>query len=112
MTMEQADHIEAFVAGYLREFDYYQELARLGAQRCEELAKENGIRAIVTFRAKRPDALREKLRQRATTRNYHIPGEIREDIVDLSGVRVALYFPADRAKFSSLIADSFRLDPS
>ncbi len=35
--------------------------------------------------------------------------EIYEDIADLSGVRVSLYFPGDRDKANSLIADLFTI---
>ncbi|MCF4124243.1 GTP pyrophosphokinase [Methylobacterium sp. SyP6R] len=105
-----ADPISAFVVRYQREYDYFYEVARLVSQRCDALAAENGIRAIVTFRAKSPDRLEAKLRQRNSEKNYTSEDEIRNDIVDLSGVRVALYFPGDRNKIGNLINSAFQVD--
>lgn len=85
-------------------------VARLVAQRCEELSAENGIRGIVTFRAKRPDRLEAKLIQRDSEKHYQTEDDIRADIVDLSGVRIALYFPSDRTKVAVLIRDAFIVD--
>jgi ppGpp synthetase/RelA/SpoT-type nucleotidyltranferase len=99
--------IEAFIEAYAREYDFYQEAARLCAQQCEKLLDRNGIRAIVTFRAKRPDRLREKLRKRNKDKEYSCADDIRKDIVDLAGVRAALYFPGDRATFDKLVNDAF-----
>jgi ppGpp synthetase/RelA/SpoT-type nucleotidyltranferase len=102
-----SDVIESFVAAYLREFDFYKEAARLCALRCEKLLEVNGIRAMVTFRAKRPDRLRDKLLKRDGEKNYSSEDEIRADVADLTGVRAALYFPCDREKFAKLVADAF-----
>jgi ppGpp synthetase/RelA/SpoT-type nucleotidyltranferase len=93
--MATSDLIQSFVARYRREYDFYYEVARLVAQRCEELSAENGIRGIVTFRAKRPDRLEAKLIRRDDEKHYNREEDIRADIVDLSGVRIALYFPSD-----------------
>lgn len=61
---------------------------------------EAGIRAIVTYRAKNPERLLAKLYQRNEERDskYSSLDDIYSDICDLSGVRVALYFPKDRDK--------------
>jgi len=108
--MPANDLIQSFVARYRREYDFYYEVARLAAQRCEELSAENGIRGIVTFRAKRPDRLEEKLIRRDDEKHYQTEDEIRADIVDLSGVRIALYFPSDRAKIAALLSEAFIVD--
>lgn len=102
-----ADPIDTFIDSYLRELDFYQEAARLCAQQCEKLLDVNGIRAMVTFRAKRPDRLREKLLKRDADKKYASVEDIRSDIVDLAGVRVALYFPADRPRFGKLVSEAF-----
>lgn len=47
--------IDEFMEIYVNEYDYYQENARICAERCELELERNGIRAIVTHRAKRPD---------------------------------------------------------
>jgi ppGpp synthetase/RelA/SpoT-type nucleotidyltranferase len=108
--MPTNDLIQSFVARYRREYDFYYEVARLVAQRCEELSAENGIRGIVTFRAKRPDRLEAKLSRRDEDKHYQSEEDIRSDIVDLSGVRIALYFPSDRTKIAALLSEAFVVD--
>ena len=56
--------IDSFISRYVREFDYYQEAARLRAQQCEADLEQSGVRCIVTYRAKRVDRLREKVEDR------------------------------------------------
>jgi ppGpp synthetase/RelA/SpoT-type nucleotidyltranferase len=99
--------VEDFVSSYVREFDYYQEAARLCSDRCEGLLAAHGIKAIVSHRAKRPNKLLAKLHQRDAVKNYVSALHIRNDIPDLAGVRVALYFPGDRDRVKVLITDRF-----
>ena len=68
-------------------------------------------RAIVTSRAKAPGRLKSKVLIRNSRRSvpYKNMREIYEDIADLCGVRVSLYFPGDRDKADSLINDLFLL---
>jgi ppGpp synthetase/RelA/SpoT-type nucleotidyltranferase len=40
-------------------------------------------------------------------REYRSAKEIRDNIVDLAGVRIALYFPSDREKIHKIIHDAF-----
>lgn len=100
--------IEQFLSMYTREYDFYREAARRCAEQCEVAAEQNGIRVIVTHRAKRPDRLREKLEKRNALNRYESSDSIREDIADLAGVRVALYFPGDREEMGRLIGRSFK----
>ena len=99
--------IRDFVARYRREFDFFNEAARLVAQQLESRLQATGIRSIVTYRAKRPDRLEEKLNKRARTRQDGYP-TIESIYDDLSGVRVALYFPADRDKVANIIRSAFK----
>lgn len=101
--------IDDFLSHYQREFDYYQEVARLAALQCEVISTTAGIRAIVTHRAKRLDSLERKLRARAPTHDYSSMEAIQNDIVDLAGVRIALYFPGDREEVDKLLRDQFVL---
>ncbi|MGD9769225.1 MAG: RelA/SpoT protein, partial [Pseudolabrys sp.] len=84
------DIYESFVARYRKEYDFYDQAGRLAAQLIEKSLQDSGIRAIVTARAKSPSRLEQKIRQRASTKNYKTVEEIFEDIVDLAGVRIAL----------------------
>ncbi len=97
--------IDEFLNHYNREFDFYAEVARIVQRKLESALASHGIRAIVTSRAKGPDRLRDKLEKRSKEKNYRTLDEIYRDIIDLAGVRVALYFPADRERVGTLISE-------
>jgi ppGpp synthetase/RelA/SpoT-type nucleotidyltranferase len=99
--------IEAFVKNYKHTYDFYEEVAKHAAQELEEALQEAGIRAIVTSRAKRPRKLRVKLMMRDQKAHYQSFRDIYADIVDLAGVRVALYLPADRMAVGEIIEKVF-----
>lgn len=101
--------IDGFLEDYRKKFDFYQEIAGICAQICETNMKQMGIRAIVTSRAKKPERLREKLEKRSFQKNYESIEEIDGDIVDLSGVRIALYFPGDLNKVQQFIESNFQV---
>jgi ppGpp synthetase/RelA/SpoT-type nucleotidyltranferase len=65
----------------------------------------------VSSRAKQVNRLENKLKERVIklNRKYSAPEDILEDIVDLAGVRIALYFPNDAEKVGGIIAESFDL---
>ncbi|MGC0340020.1 hypothetical protein [Streptomyces sp. SLBN-8D4] len=88
--------IDQFVARYSKEYDFYSQAARLVAQTLERDLRSSGVRCIVTHRAKDITRLEEKCRQRAPREKYKTIEDIYEDIVDLAGVRVALYFPGEQ----------------
>ena len=99
--------IDEFMAQYERTYDFFLRAAQLCQERCETQLAQKGIRAIVTSRAKKPDRLYQKLKQRASETNYSCYDDIYEDIVDLAGVRIALYFPGDRDEVDKLIKAEF-----
>lgn len=98
--------IESFLKHYEQGYDFYYNLAKLAEEQCEKMLSKD-IRAIITSRAKKSKSLKEKIYQRHKIKNYQSEQDIREDIVDLAGVRVALYFPADRKKVESFLRDTF-----
>ncbi|MFN3541976.1 MAG: hypothetical protein ACK40J_18060 [Rhodococcus sp. (in: high G+C Gram-positive bacteria)] len=89
------------------------------ARRVDELLtsdlSEAGVRCIVSNRAKSIDRLESKCRQREGKRiarglnPYTTMDELASDIVDLAGVRVALYFPAQRHIVAGIVARRFNL---
>lgn len=79
------------------------------AQVLDSNLQSTGVRAIVTSRAKNPSRLEVKVRQRAAKKPYSNVDEVYEDIVDLAGVRVALYFPAERGEVGRIIRSLFVL---
>lgn len=99
--------VEEFVARYRREQDFYEHAARLVAQTLESRLQAEGIRAIVTYRAKAVSRLEPKVLDRAKRKNYQVVHDVYEDIVDLAGVRIALYFPGQRGQAGRLIQELF-----
>lgn len=103
--------LDNFIARYRREYDFFDQAARLAAQILERNLKAAGIRSIVTSRAKAVGSLRKKVQERAPQKNYTCVEDIFDDIVDLAGVRVAMYFPGDRTQVDGIIRSSFMLLP-
>lgn len=101
--------VENFMKHYTEEFDFYREASRLCSQICETNMEQMGIRAIVTNRAKKIERLRDKLEKRNFHKNYSSFEDINEDIVDFSGVRIALYFPGDLNKVQQFIESNFEI---
>jgi ppGpp synthetase/RelA/SpoT-type nucleotidyltranferase len=101
--------IERFMERYRREVDYFDQAARLVYEQLDAALASSGVRAMVTYRAKRPERLEQKIRQRARTKNYRQTKDIYDDIVDFAGVRVALYFPGARGEVEKIIRARFDL---
>lgn len=99
--------IEDFIERYRREYDFYDQVARLVARQLEDGLRAAGIRAMVTFRAKEVARLEGKVRDRATRTAYTSVEDIYADIADLAGARVGLYFPAQREQVGLLINELF-----
>lgn len=100
---ETVSTIETFLAEYEREYDYWDAAASRARDLIESELNSSGLRAIVTSRAKSVDRLAEKLAQRNRSKTYRSVAQIRADIVDLAGVRVALYFPGQMDEAERLI---------
>lgn len=103
------DTIAQFVARYRKEYDFYEQACRMAAQILDSNLQSAGVRAIVTSRAKSLGRLETKLRQRDVSKHYGDVRDIFEDIVDLAGVRVALYFPGEREEVGRIIRNLFVL---
>lgn len=105
------DLINQFVENYKKKYKFYETAGQLAANQLEMALQAAGIRAIVTSRAKNPGRLKSKVIRRNARREipYKNMREIYDDIADLSGVRVSLYFPGDRDKADALISDLFIL---
>lgn len=95
--------VEDFVGEYEREFDFWEASARTASGLLEAELASSGLRAIVTSRAKSVDRLLEKLHRRDSKVQYDSVSAIRDDIVDLAGVRVALYFPGQMDEVEKII---------
>ena len=103
------DLLQQFIENYKKKFSFFETAGRLAASQLESALQDAGIRAIVTSRAKSPMRLKNKVTRRNARREipYKNMKEIYEDIADLSGIRVSLYFPGDRNKVDGIITDLF-----
>ncbi|MFO0863556.1 MAG: RelA/SpoT domain-containing protein [Gemmataceae bacterium] len=101
--------IDEFLGRYRREYDFYDQAARLVAQKLDAGMQSAGIRGIVTSRAKSPARLEGKIQQRDLKKNYQSVDDVYADIVDLAGARVALYFPGERDQVDRIIVNTFDL---
>ena len=79
----------------------------MAAEVLDSNLRSAGVRAIVTSRAKSPTRLEAKVRQRASYKDYKTVDQIYDDIIDLAGIRVALYFPAERDEVGKIITSLF-----
>ncbi len=110
MNDRKDDRIEEFLMRYSKEYDYYLQAARLVQQKLEDSLQSAGVRSIVTARAKSVEHLSEKCYKRAAKNgSYESVDRIYEDIVDLAGVRVALYFPGQFDQVDSIVRSLFRV---
>lgn len=102
--------IDEFIRQYNKEFDYYQKLSQIVANKVEDQLFKRGVKAIVSFRAKKPERLQDKLNKRNETKKYKKIQDIYDDVVDLSGVRVSLYFPSERDLLDEIINEVFEVN--
>lgn len=104
--------IEEFLIQYRKQYDSYIEFARKSNAKLESELSKRGIKAIVSCRAKQPNNLRGKLKNRNEEKNYGTVQDIFNDIVDLVGIRVALYFPSDRKLVDEIVNELFDVSKS
>jgi ppGpp synthetase/RelA/SpoT-type nucleotidyltranferase len=93
---------EEFVQQYEERRRHYTLRATRAEQRCREILSNHGIPAIVSSRAKCPIRLRQKLEERDASK-----ADIDSNIVDLSGVRIAVQLPSHAQKVSRLLQHAF-----
>ena len=105
------DLINQFIENYKKKLTFYENLGRISCSQLQDALQSAGIRAMVTYRIKNPGRLKSKVLRRNAKRSvpYKNMKEIYEDIADLCGIRVSLYFPGDRVKVDSLISDLFQI---
>lgn len=99
--------IDDFISQYNKQFDFYQKLSQIISNKLEDELIKRGIKAIVNNRAKRPDSLKEKIIIRDKEKKYPTPQDIFNDIIDLAGIRVSLYFPTEREVVDEVVNDIF-----
>jgi ppGpp synthetase/RelA/SpoT-type nucleotidyltranferase len=99
--------INRFVEDYENNLAVHEQIASAAEQRCRDLLEGNHIPAVITSRAKCPTRLREKLEKRNPELHYRTEADIQSNIPDLSGVRIALYFPSQQKDVIQLLQQIF-----
>lgn len=102
--------IEEFLKRYAKEYDFFDQASRLAAQKLGGSLRASGIRSIVTSRAKAIASLEARVRERNEYKNYSTADAIFDDVIDLAGVRVALYFPDELPSADNVIRSLFKLE--
>ena len=104
------DLIDQFLARYTKEYDFYSQAASITQQKLEAELQAAGVRCIVTARAKSFSSLEQKCRKREVSKGKYASIErIYDDIVDLAGARVALYFPGEIDQVDGTITRLFKI---
>lgn len=107
--------IEVVVQRYLREMARFEKVASAVADRLRrELRAEGHLRYLLSFRAKHPDDLREKLRRKSKDRDarYNFDAlmkEVGDVVTDLAGCRVVVYSVPDEERVAALVRRIFTL---
>lgn len=105
--------IREFIEQYKKDQAAYAQLCAAAKKRLKGLLEQKGIMAIVSARVKDPVRLEEKLLRRDAERiaagqgPFRNADEIFDDICDLVGARVALYFPGDADRVGELLSPQF-----
>lgn len=107
--------IDVVVQRYLREMARFEKTASaVGDRLRRELRAEAHLRYMLSFRAKHPDDLREKLRRKSDDRDarYNFAAlmeEIGDVVTDLAGCRVVVYSVPDEERVAALVRRVFAL---
>ena len=101
--------IESFVEHWPNEIGKYERLAKRVEAICTKKLEIDKIRHNIRSRSKAQKDLRDsiKRRQQKRTEPYQSWDEIKHDLIDLAGVRIALTFPNDTNKVREMIETAF-----
>ena len=101
--------ITEFVRQFCADHAAYEALSGQMESRLKALMAHKGIMALVSARIKEPERLEQKLCKRNAAREipYRNQEEIFEDIPDLIGARIALYFPNDLTRVEECLREKF-----
>jgi len=95
----QLEAIASLVKQYRPQKDFYLKAARFASELCKSRLASNAIRGMATYRAKEINSLERKLAERsAKGALYNNFDDVKDNVMDLAGVRIALYFPSDADK--------------
>jgi ppGpp synthetase/RelA/SpoT-type nucleotidyltranferase len=104
--------IDEVVSQYLWQLARFEKAAQVVADRLRrELRAEARFRHLISYRAKHPDDLREKLRRKAVDQRYAFAAlkrDLNAVVTDLAGCRVVVYAQEDESRVAAIIDRVFR----
>lgn len=97
--------IKAFLEEWPKNQHFYEAIAPKARDICVKSLQQRGIQCSAESRIKEAASLEKKLyaRQKERPQPYKSIADIRDDIVDLAGVRIRLYFPRQRRAVGRII---------
>ncbi|NJL71597.1 MAG: RelA/SpoT domain-containing protein [Candidatus Competibacteraceae bacterium] len=112
------DELEALLSTFLYNYSstYFKDFELVTAavrSQIETRLKAQEVLAWVSSRTKSSESLTSKLWSRALSvdesilKDYRVEADIFSDMADLTGIRVALYFPSEREAAAALISSMF-----
>ena len=97
---------------YDKQYTYHVKVAGLAEKVCKNILETQGIPAICTSRGKTFESVRAKLINRSEEKGeakYEDIDAVYDDIVDLAGARIALFFPDQQDSVGLLIRSQFKV---
>ncbi|KAL5358645.1 hypothetical protein BJX96DRAFT_163893 [Aspergillus floccosus] len=107
-----ASVINAFLEEWPKNQHFYEAIAPRARDICAMSLQQRGVQCSAESRVKEAASLERKLyaRQEARSQPYKSMADIRDDIVDLAGVRIRLYFPGQRRVVGRIIKRIFTFE--
>ncbi|KAI8966026.1 hypothetical protein F5Y11DRAFT_344016 [Daldinia sp. FL1419] len=101
--------VDSFVAHWPEEIEKYEKLAKWVEAICASKLEMDNIRHTIKSRPKAQRNLKDSIKRRQQRRGvpYQDSDEIKHDMVDLAGVRIALTFPNDAGKVREIVQRAF-----
>lgn len=103
------DVLQRFLDRYYELQSHYEAISKCAEGICKEnLQQRRGIQCYISSRPKDPDKLREKLlKPKYMKGNFENTDAVRDEVPDLAGVRIALYFPKQKATVDKALLEIF-----
>lgn len=108
--MSTISAIDSFIDQYQKEKEKYERIRDNATAQLKSALHDAGIMEITTSRIKDIYRLRDKLNLRNEEKAYKSVADIKDDLADLIGLRVALYFPNDQKKVETIINRLFTVE--
>ncbi|KAH8692235.1 hypothetical protein BGW36DRAFT_348441 [Talaromyces proteolyticus] len=111
MEGELSREVEEFIKSWDKMQYYHEKLASIVGEKCQQALKDRGIPCNVSWRVKEADSLKRKIytRQHPNKPKFQSEKDIVEDITDLAGVRIALYWPEHKKMVPNILESFVRI---